>query len=84
MGGEMIKIKDDFDLDKLIGFKDNYCRYTYKPKDKNSRDLELSIVKGSRLVEISCYFEHGEDDYSIPSMLYNLFKMGIIEEVRSE
>lgn len=82
----MIKVKDDFDLDKLVGFKKDGCCYCF---DENLGDLELSIViDPNRSVSIMGYVGVGKetptgaDCNSIPSTLYNLFKMGIIEEVQ--
>lgn len=75
----MIKIKDDFDLDKLVGFEkgqqDWYYFWNITKKGYIAIDRTRSIHIGG---------EGRFDSVEIPFMLYNLFKMGIIEEVRSE
>ena len=76
-----IKIKDDFDLDKLIGF-DKCEDGTYSFMDKEN-GAEL-IIGQNRFIFVSTDDWGGVKSFEIPFMLYNLFKMGIIEEVRDE
>lgn len=73
----MIKIKDNVDLDKLVGFeKGRQDWYWFWNITKNG----YIAIDRTRSVHIG-----GEDEFDsieVPFMLYNLFKMGIIEEVR--
>lgn len=69
----MIKIKDDFDLDKLIGFEKNG---TYRVFIADNCVIEVDNERNISFSTLEC------ESTEIPSMLYNLFKMGIIEEVR--
>ena len=82
----MIKIKDDFDLDKLIGFNKNPSEVEngkyYYCSVGNKEDTECIWIDTDRILSIqSCDGNH-YGNTEIPAVLYNLFKMGIIEEVR--
>ena len=82
----MIKIKDDFDLDKLIGFRrsENVGYYEFEDEDVFSNGMKILITPTREIFIDIADAPCGASSEEIPSMLYNLFKMGIIEEVRSE
>lgn len=72
----MIKINNDFDLDKLVGFE--------KFPDGSylwGNDLAGVLIEKDRRIMV--WTDNAFNDQA-PFMLYNLFKMGIIEEVRDE
>lgn len=82
----MIKIKDDFNLDKLVGFN----KYPSEVEDGQSfycscgsvDDTEWIYIDTDRTLSVQSRDGNHYDNTEIPEILYNLFKMGIIEEVR--
>ena len=82
----MIKIKDDFDLDKLIGFRrsESVGYYEFEDEDVFSDGMKIVITPTREIFIDIADTPSGASSEEIPSMLYNLFKMGIIEEVRDE
>ena len=79
-----MKIRNNFDLDKLIGFekskyKCNSGSYIYSDKEFG---IEIEIKKDKTIAVNYGDYELGTmSSVEIPEVLYNIFKMGIIEEV---
>lgn len=82
-----MKIRNNFDLDKLVGFEKSKYKYnsgSYIYRDEEN-GMEIEIKKDKTIVVNYTDIELGDmSSVEIPEVLYNIFKMGIMEEVRDE